>query len=76
LIFLIESTLILLIFKKYKKIKKIKIYQKEKDEGPILRTKQHFTYKYKPKKLLKGRRKIYKVEGGSLESKKKKKEET
>jgi hypothetical protein len=68
--------LILLIFKKYKKIKKIKIYQKEKDEGSILRTKQHFTYKYKPKKLLKGRRKIYKVEGGSLESKKKKKEET
>jgi hypothetical protein len=43
----------LLILKKYKKIRKIKIYQKEKDEGPILRTKQHFTYKYKPKQITK-----------------------
>jgi hypothetical protein len=33
LIFLIESMLILLIFKKYKKIRKIKIYKKEV-EGP------------------------------------------
>jgi len=57
LILLIESTLILLIFKKYKKIKKIKIYQKEKDKGPILRTKQHFTYKYKPKKITEGEEK-------------------
>jgi predicted membrane protein len=30
LIFLIESTLILLVFKKYKKIKKNQIYKKEK----------------------------------------------
>jgi hypothetical protein len=46
----------LLILKKYKKkIRKIKIYQKEKDEGPIWRTNQHFTYKYKPKKNYQGR---------------------
>jgi len=47
-IFLIESTLILLVFKKYKKIKKNQIYKKKKEvEGPILRPKQHFTYKYR-----------------------------
>jgi hypothetical protein len=31
LIFLIESTLILLVFKKYKKIKKNQIYKKKKE---------------------------------------------
>jgi hypothetical protein len=47
LIFFIESTLILLVFKKYKKIKKNQIYKKRKKvEGPILRSMQHFTYKY------------------------------
>jgi hypothetical protein len=35
----------LLVFKKYKKIKKNQIYKK-KVEGPILRSMQHFTYKY------------------------------
>jgi hypothetical protein len=45
LIFLIESTLILLVFKKYKKIKKNQNLQKKKVEGPILRPKQHFAYK-------------------------------
>jgi hypothetical protein len=40
--------LILLVFKKYKKkTRKIKIYKKRKVEGPILRPKQHFTYKYR-----------------------------
>jgi len=39
--------LILLVFKKYKKIKKNQIYKKRKKvEGPILRFMQHFTYKY------------------------------
>jgi hypothetical protein len=39
--------LILLVFKKYKKIKKNQIYKKRKKvEGPILRSMQHFTYKY------------------------------
>jgi len=48
LFFLIESTLILLVFKKYKKkTRKIKIYKKRKVEGPILRPKQHFTYKFR-----------------------------
>jgi hypothetical protein len=46
LIFLIESTLILLVFKIIKKIKKKQNLQKKKVEGPILRLKQHFTYKY------------------------------
>jgi len=46
LIFFTESTLILLVFKKYKKIKKNQIYKKKKVEGPILRSMQHFTYKY------------------------------
>jgi len=32
LIFLIESTLILLSFKKYKKIRKIKIYKKKEEK--------------------------------------------
>jgi hypothetical protein len=46
LIFLIESTLILLVFKKIEeKTRKIKIYKK-KVKGPILRPKQHFIYKY------------------------------
>jgi len=46
LIFLIESTLILLVFKKIqKKTGKIKIYKKKRVEGPILRPKQHFAYK-------------------------------
>ena len=30
-----------------KNTRKIKIYKKRKVEGPILRTKQHFTYKYR-----------------------------
>jgi len=47
LIFLIESTLILLVFKKIQKIKKKQNLQKTKVEGPILRLKQHFTYKYR-----------------------------
>jgi hypothetical protein len=47
LIFFIESTLILLVFKKYKKIKKNQIDKKRKKvEGPILTSMQHFTYKY------------------------------
>jgi hypothetical protein len=45
LIFLIESMLILLVFKKYKKNKKNQNLQKEEVEGPILRPKQHFAYK-------------------------------
>jgi len=35
-IFLIESTLILLVFKKYKKMKKNQIYKKKEVEGPSL----------------------------------------
>jgi hypothetical protein len=50
--------LILLVFKKYKKNKKkskfTKKKRKKKVEGPILRTKQHFTYKYKSKKFQRG----------------------
>jgi hypothetical protein len=47
LIFFIESTLILLVFKNTKKLRKIKFYKKRKKvEGPILRSMQHFTYKY------------------------------
>jgi len=45
LIFLIEVTLILLVFKKNKKIRKNKNLQKKKVEGPIVETKQHFAYK-------------------------------
>jgi hypothetical protein len=47
------------------------LQKRKKVEGPILRTKQHFTYKYKSKLPKKGEEEIYKVEGGSLESKKK-----
>jgi hypothetical protein len=36
----------LLVLKKYKKKRKIKIYKKEEVEGPCLRTKQYFAYKY------------------------------
>jgi len=36
----------LLAFKNTKKIKKIKFTKKKKVEGPILRSMQHFTYKY------------------------------
>jgi len=47
LIFLIEVTLILLVFKIYKKIRKNKNLQKIKKrvEGLIVETKQHFAYK-------------------------------
>jgi hypothetical protein len=39
--------LILLVFKKNtKKLRKIKFTKKKKVEGPILRSMQHFTYKY------------------------------
>jgi hypothetical protein len=38
LIFFIESTLILLVFKKYKKIKKNQIYKKKEVEGTSLET--------------------------------------
>ena len=38
LIFLIESTLILHVFKKIQKIKKNKIYKKKEVEGPSLET--------------------------------------
>jgi hypothetical protein len=46
LIFFIESTLILLVFKKLQKNKKNQNLQKKKVEGPILKPKQNFTYKY------------------------------
>jgi len=46
LIFLIESTLILLVFKKLQKNKKNQNLQKKKVEGPILKPEQNFTYKY------------------------------
>jgi hypothetical protein len=37
----------LLVFKNTKKLRKIKFYKKRKKvEGPILRSMQHFTYKY------------------------------
>jgi hypothetical protein len=42
LIFFIESTLILLVSKKYKKIKQNQNLQKKKVEGPNLETKQYF----------------------------------
>jgi hypothetical protein len=54
LIFLIESTLILLVFKNTKKLRKIKFTKKNKVEGPILRPKQHFTYKYESTTHTKG----------------------
>jgi hypothetical protein len=52
LIFLVESTLILLILKKYKKNMKIEIYKKQRKEkkkkswGISLKIWQHFAYKY------------------------------
>jgi len=48
LIFLIESTLMLLVLKKIQKKKEKSkfIYKKEEVEGPCLRTKQYFAYKY------------------------------
>jgi hypothetical protein len=47
LIFLIESTLILLVFKKYKKIKKNQIYKKRKKlRDQVWKPSNIFTYKY------------------------------
>ena len=65
LIFLVESTLILIAFKNTKKIWKIKIYQKKrkgKVEGPIW--KQHFAYKYQATVQKKEREKIERHGGG------------
>jgi hypothetical protein len=42
LFFSFKSTLILLVFKKYKKIKQNQNLQKKKVEGPSLETKQYF----------------------------------
>jgi hypothetical protein len=72
LIFFIESTLILLIFQKYIKKRKIKIYKK-KIKGSILRINQYFTYKYRSTTQNRG---VHKGEGGQFGEKKERKEQT
>ena len=56
--------------KKYKKLEKSKLTKKKKVEGPILRTKQHLTYKYKPIFFIYMGEKNSQKGGGSLKKKK------